>query len=319
MRKPGDLQTIAALAILLASYCGSSSCSKDTSGGSAGGQPPATATEEATAGEDEDYSRGGASHAPAPIKRWMTFSMADRRKGMSFIVAATEVTNSDWEAVRGDQAAQSDAVRLGCGSCPVEAVTVAAMVEFLNALSARDGLTPCFEVSRERTMREESKTPEIAAVNFLHCTGYRVPTLEEWLMVAEGNITEFFGHWGEGNPVTLSIAASKLGWVSANSQNRSSPVGSLPANESGLFDLYGNVMELVLDSDAGGKLDPSLAKFVGCSYNSDPKFCDPANPVTMKLLDARLPPGLGFRLARTVDSENPLLLESSGADPGRRP
>ena len=72
-------------------------------------------------------------------------------------------------------------------------------------------------------------------------TGYRLPTEAEWEYACRsGTITSrYYG-------VSTDLLG-KYAWYQANSREHAWPGGSLIPNESGLFDMLGNVFEWVQD------------------------------------------------------------------------
>ena len=237
-------------------------------------------------------------------KGWKSFVAIGHEDGARVVeIAATEVTRGAWQYVLGVGAGEEPGEESMCLNCPVEEMTVFEIVSFLNALSVEETLTPCFQLGEERdeaTRRLRGRGVLFSGTS--QCDGYRVPTIGEWRAAAKGSIADFYLQWGAGNKVTMALAASKMGWVSSNSNQRARVAGSFQANERGLYDLYGNVMELVLPEGDDLVLDTSHLGFLGCSYNSDPRFCDPTEAVYLRLLDSEFLPGLGFRLARSAES-----------------
>jgi formylglycine-generating enzyme required for sulfatase activity len=73
--------------------------------------------------------------------------------------------------------------------------------------------------------------------NYLHRTGYRLPTEAEW---------EYACRAGAVTSRSYGASADMLGkyaWYAANSKDRAWPVGRLKPNDFGLFDMYGNAWE----------------------------------------------------------------------------
>jgi formylglycine-generating enzyme required for sulfatase activity len=130
---------------------------------------------------------------------------------------ATEVTQAQYQTVTG----RNPSYFGGCAECPVEMVSWHDAVAYVNALSAREGLTRCYDGDR---------------LVGLDCPGYRLPTEAEWECAARAGTTG--ARYGD---------LDAIAWHFGNAGGETHPVGQKQANAWGLHDMLGNVWEWVHD------------------------------------------------------------------------
>ncbi len=178
-----------------------------------------------------------------------------------FWIKATEVTQADWQAVMGT----NPAFYQSCGSsCPVERVSWNDAVAYCNALSQKEGLTGCYELtdcagtpgggcaSEEGACEGDYACEEVTFAGPA-CEGYRLPTEAEWEYAARAGTTT---HVHSGHLASLDCTQPPnlvaTAWYCGNAMSTTHPGGEKDPNPWGLLDTSGNVWEWVWDRHADG-------------------------------------------------------------------
>lgn len=142
-----------------------------------------------------------------------------------FMMKATEVTQEEWHFIMGDPNINYNKE---CGEdCAVGTVSWRQALDYMNALSEKEGLEPCYDLDDKL-----AKWPK-----GLECEGYRLPTEAEWEYAARAGVKS--SRYGE---------LDEIAWHYDNSKNSLQKVGQKKPNEFGLYDMLGNIYEWVWDA-----------------------------------------------------------------------
>ncbi|MCC6213814.1 MAG: SUMF1/EgtB/PvdO family nonheme iron enzyme [Polyangiaceae bacterium] len=199
---------------------------------------------------------GRAASGEDPVQVYMTLAPQ---------VGEREVTRAEWVAAGltlpavagGDAGAGVDAGDVGCAGmdCPVTGVSWVEAVVYANARSDAEGLGQCYQVngcSGTAGVDLECQFVTAATSPSQRCEGYRLLTAAEWEYAARAGTRT--AYWS--GPATQAAAATTCevepalagsAWYCASAGGALHPVGQLPANGLGFFDVLGNAAEWVED------------------------------------------------------------------------
>ena len=204
-----------------------------------------------------------------------------------FYMKVTEVTQGEWKVAYPAVGIfpawnPSGKNNNSCDTCPVEQVTWYESAAYANKLSleASPALTPCYTFASVVCGNSEDVATDYAhCMNAEHwginsatvtvtggatpygCTGYRLQTESEWEYAARAGTTG--DHYGEELSPPKTIY--EIAWSFYTSDGTTHPVGMLPANQWGLYDMLGNVWEWTWDWYAAEYMEP---------------YTDPTGPLT---------------------------------------
>lgn len=143
-----------------------------------------------------------------------------------FYMCKYEVTQGEYEAVIGSNPAHDYGVG---NNYPVYYVTWYNAVEYCNARSLQEGLTPCYDTS--------DWSCDFTA------NGYRLPTEMEWMYAAKGGNQEPASGYNQYAGTDVESELTNYAWYSSNAGNQTHAVGTKLPNQLGLYDMSGNVYE----------------------------------------------------------------------------
>ena len=196
----------------------------------------------------------------------------------NFYIGKYEVTQAEWQAVMGNNPSYFS----GKPNNPVEQVSWYDVVEYCNARSKQEGLTPYYTYTKEGD-NNLTNVDIVAGAN-----GYRLPTSTEWEYAARG---------GAGRSATTYAGSNNIedvAWYYINSGGTTHEVGTKSANELGIYDMSGNVWEWCYDWYPGYE---GLYRVLRGGSWGDDDYCTVAN--RRGIWPAIRRDDIGFRLARS--------------------
>ncbi|MFH2116340.1 MAG: SUMF1/EgtB/PvdO family nonheme iron enzyme, partial [Spirochaetota bacterium] len=178
---------------------------------------------------------------------------------------------------------------------PVENMSWFDVVEFCNAASLSEGLTPVYTISNRNPESGYPITWATVTAD-LSKNGYRLPTEDEWEFAARGGLaSQHYAYSG-------SNLYEGVAWASGGYHRT---VGTKSPNELGLYDMSGNVWELChdwLEYDGDGipvapvgQISTAAARRGGCAMGTQDELV-PVFRLYWNCGDSNW--SVGFRIAR---------------------
>jgi len=151
---------------------------------------------------------------------------------------------------------------------PVDDTTWFDAIEFCNALSQLEGLSPCYELANPRRV-DDGAIVSADVTWFDNGAGYRLPTEAEWEYACRARTTTPFHFGSQSNGKEANVNGNHPYGTTIKGLNlgRTTMVGSYEKNAFGLYDMHGNVLEWCWD-------------WYGAGYYAQSPGQDPKGPIS---------------------------------------
>ena len=195
---------------------------------------------------------------------------------------------------------------------PVIGVTFYDAIYFCNKLSKLNGFTPVYSVDGKSDVEAWGYTPHVGDFikgkisQDMKANGYRLPKGIEWLYAAKGN--QELVYPGSDN-------IDEVAWYSKNTKRTTMEVAQKKPNAFGLYDMVGNVEELIYapkldynfaESNKTSKTprDPLYTPTIGKSFKNMANGCKELwydrNIYSSRYFGSEQREDLGFRVVRSI-------------------
>jgi formylglycine-generating enzyme required for sulfatase activity len=188
-----------------------------------------------------EFLMGSPAHEPDGIRAQETLHR--RRINRDFALATRPVTVSQWQQFLSENRGVKYTANQRDNpdpQCPITNVSWYDAAQYCRWLSEKEGVREdqmCYPPVAVIQRSKDGRTPLKLPADYLRRTGYRLPTEAEWEYACRAQAGTARSY-GAGKDLLARYA-----WYSANSLNRTWPVGQKRPNDFGLFDMHGNLWQ----------------------------------------------------------------------------
>ncbi len=209
-----------------------------------------------------------------------------------YFIGKYPITQGQYKSVVGANPSR----RYGEGNnYPVYYVNWLDSIKFCNLLSEKYKLIKCYKILNDKVVCD------------FESNGFRLPTYIEWIFAASDPYVDLNNEFSGANGSVINRKLNDYVWYSSNSLNSSHMVGSKKPNNTGIYDMSGNVWEWCWNSLAGIKknsnengidFNEKHRIICGGSWDSSAENCKIGNYSKFKYNHSAN--NIGFRVIRVI-------------------